>query len=372
MKTKILFLIGSFGVGGKERQLAEIIKNLPKDSFDVFMFTKSLKAHYLSQDEINNLISGIYIIERNNFKLKDIFALVKFIDQTKPDVVFSFSTTLAHFSLVAKLLCNTKFRLINGSIRSAPATHSFSSRLECILYNLYATVVANSQAGLKSFGQFNKKGRYVLYNGFNYSRITLNDKAKAKKDSIFSENRFSVLMVSSLRKDRSKDPLTFVKTAMHCMQLDSNIDFYLAGDGERRSEIEQYIQHNNIHNLTLLGNRSDVEKLLAAADVSVLTSKTEGISNSILESMACGTPVIATSMGGTPEIIENEKSGFVTPFEDYKKLAEKIIYLKNNPIISEQFSNRGQQIAHEKFSINTMIDSFSNIVTNTSTNQHLS
>jgi len=363
-KIKILFLIGSFGVGGKERQLAEIIKNLPQDKFEIYLFTKSLKAHYLSENNLPELVKDVCIVERNNFKVKDIITLTQFINKTNPDVVFSFATILAHFSLVAKFLSKVKFKLINGSIRSAPDELSFSLRLESLLYNLYSNVVANSEAGLKSFGQFKKKGRYVLYNGFNYSRITPGDKIKSKKDCNFSENRFSVLMVSSLRKDKSKDPLTFVKTAKHVLESDNSIDFYVAGDGERRFELEQFVKENNVSNIRLLGNRSDVEALFSAADVSVLTSKTEGISNSILESMACGTPVIATSKGGTDEIIEKDKSGYITAFKDYKSLAEKIIFLKNNPDVREKFATRGQEIIAEKFLINNMISTFTNIISN--------
>jgi len=364
-KTKILFLIGSFGVGGKERQLAEIIKNLPKDEFEIYLFTKSLKAHYLSDSDIADYLKDVCIVERNNFKLKDIITLTQFINTTKPDVVFSFATTLSHFSLVAKLFSSAKFKLINGSIRNAPDKLNLSLKLEKFLYNLYPTVIANSVAGLKSFGQFKKKGRFVLYNGFNYSRIESSDKIKAKKSCNFSEKNFSVLMVSSLRKDESKDPMTLVKAAKYIMMMDDNIDFYIAGDGERRNELEQAINENNIYNIKLLGNRSDVEKLLTAADISVLTSKTEGISNSILESMACGTPVIATSRGGTEEIIENGKSGFITTYGDYKLLTEKIVFMKNNPEVREKFAQRGQKIITEKFSIQTMIDNFKKIVTDT-------
>jgi hypothetical protein len=103
--------------------------------------------------------------------LSDIITLKEFIEKTKPDVIFSFATTLAHFAFAAKILTPQKFVIVNGSIRGAPEKLTFKEKIESVLYNIYPYIVANSEAGLKSFGQFNKKGRYVLYNGFNDSRI---------------------------------------------------------------------------------------------------------------------------------------------------------------------------------------------------------
>ena len=105
-----------------------------------------------------------------------------------------------------------------------------------------------------------------------------------------------------------------------------------------------------------------MELLFKAADISVLTSKDEGISNSILESMACGTPVIATSKGGTNEIINNNFNGYILNHKDYVSVSNKIIHLKNNKNITQSFSKRAETLVKEKFSIELMIKNFQEII----------
>lgn len=360
MKTKLLFLIGSYETGGKERQLTEIIKNLSMEKYELYLFMKECAGRYFG--EIRNRLTGFLNLNRRSFSFSSFMALDKYQCEVNPNVVVSFATATSHMALVSKVLRRSRFRLFNMSIRDAPATPDFSQRLESCLYNLYETVVANSQAGLVAYRQAGKKGRTVLYNGFDFQRLPAVKKNDAKKAVGFDKQLFNVVMIASLRECYSKDPLTFLRTAQSVQDKDTSIRFYLIGDGEKRTELEQYARENCIHNLTFMGLRSDVEMILCAADVSVLTSKTEGISNSILESMACGVPVIATSGGGTPEIIDNGKNGLILPFGDYKAIAQKIIELKNNPELLKQLSKHAKQTVNEKFSISTMIHNFETII----------
>lgn len=361
-RLKILFLVGAFGVGGKERQLAEIIKNLPKHEFEVFLFSKTIEAHYLDANTVSDKITESYTVNRGNFSPADIFKLKQFIDKVSPDVVFTFSPLLSHAALMIKTLTCCNFVLINGSIRTAPDPLNLKQKLEGVLYNLYPFVVANSVAGLSSYNQLHNKGRYVLYNGFSEQRLSSLSKEEARKALGLEATTFYVLMVSSLRKDFSKDPVTFLKTAKIVLKTDDSIKFLLAGDGERLKECKDYIKDNQLSNVQLLGNRSDVELLFKASDLSVLTSKTEGVSNSILESMACGRPVIATSGGGTKEIVEDGVSGFITPFGNAEVLAQKILLLKDTPTLLLAFSERCLNQYKNKFSVRAMIEQFRKII----------
>ena len=106
-----------------------------------------------------------------NFGIMDIFSLKHFIISVQPQIVFSFSTTLSHYSLLLKLLGIFKYRLINGSIRDAPVNLNLHMLSEKLLYNFYEEVVANSKAGLQAYNQNGKRGRHVLYNGIDENRI---------------------------------------------------------------------------------------------------------------------------------------------------------------------------------------------------------
>jgi len=363
-KVKILFLIGSFGVGGKERQLAEIIKHISKDKFEVYLFTKTLKAHYLSKEIVEENIKDVFIVDRKNFKVSDISILVKYINKIEPDVVFSFSSTLAHFALVAKVFTSTSFILVNGSIRDAPRIFNIKRRIEKFLYSFYKYVVSNSFAGLKAFGEDNKKGHYVLYNGFETSRIQVQEKIEARRILGLKKDTFIVSMIAAI-SDR-KDHITFLNGAKKVLEIKTNIQFLVVGDGKERKNLETLSLQLGISNeVHFLGERSDVETVLIASDVSVLTSAAwhgEGISNSIMESMACGIPVIATDNGGTKEIIEQNKSGYIIDVGSSNQLAEKILYLETNELVRKNFSSCSKTIVANKFSMPTMINNFEKII----------
>src|SRR5207248_8996951 len=90
--------------------------------------------------------------------------------------------------------------------------------------------------------------------------------------------------------------------------------FLLAGDGEMRPFFEDQVRTLGLGEIfVFLGHRADIPQLLSCCDIGVLASKSEGLPNAVLEYMAAGLPVIATTVGGVPEIIENEVHGLLIP-----------------------------------------------------------
>ena len=113
------------------------------------------------------------------------------------------------------------------------------------------------------------------------------------------------------------------------------------------------------------GTIDNVEEYFKAANLSVLTSASyhgEGIPNAVLESLACGTPVIATDNGGTKEILLHNYNGYLIKNGDYKDLAKKLIFLYNNPDVLKSFSEKGVETVKNHFSIEKMIVEFESII----------
>jgi glycosyltransferase involved in cell wall biosynthesis len=108
----------------------------------------------------------------------------------------------------------------------------------------------------------------------------------------------------------------------------------------------------------LLGRRSGIESLISIMDVCVLSTFTEGISNSILEYMAAGKPVVATDGGGTSEIVKEGETGFLVHAAKPAELAEKIEQLLNNEELRAKMGESGKERIKKKFSIDSMIDKY--------------
>ena len=253
--------------------------------------------------------------------------------------------------------------MINASIRDAPIKLNNYLKLEAYLYNMYSCVISNSIAGLKSYKQNKRTGRHVVYNGFNFNRIPKISKFNLR-DNLELNNKFIITMVGSMgvRKDQN----IFIKASNIVLEKSPEVLFILIGDGPKRTEYEKFVNQLNLNNnVIFLGILENVESYLKASDISVLTSSKlhgEGIPNVVMESFACGTPVIATDNGGTCEIVKNDVNGYLINVNNHNELAAKILYLKNNPDILKRFSFNGKNIIKEKFSSEVMIKNLRNVL----------
>tara|TARA_Y100000031_G_C7954166_1_gene262905 strand:- start:5 stop:550 length:546 start_codon:yes stop_codon:yes gene_type:complete len=164
----------------------------------------------------------------------------------------------------------------------------------------------------------------------------------------------------------SKDQNSFILAANEVLNLDNDVQFFLIGSGPRKHLYEAQVRSFGIEeNVFFKEIVNNVEDFFKASDLSVLTSASwhgEGIPNVVLESLACGTPVIATDNGGTKEILKDNFNGYLINNGDYKTLADKILFLKRNITKLESFSLNGVETVVERFTIEKMMLSFEKII----------
>ena len=134
------------------------------------------------------------------------------------------------------------------------------------------------------------------------------------------------------------------------------VHFVIAGDGPAREEWTQFIKKEPWKdNVTLLGHRNDVPNLLASLDVLVLPSYAhEGIPQIILQAQAMSRPVVATTIGGIPEVVEDGVTGLLVPPRDADALAEKIAALFDDPALSARLGQAGRKNIEKSYSLDAM------------------
>jgi glycosyltransferase involved in cell wall biosynthesis len=144
-----------------------------------------------------------------------------------------------------------------------------------------------------------------------------------------------------------------------------NVEFLLVGDGPLRPNLERMAGSLGLrHRVRFLGERHDIPAVLASIDVSVLPSSSESLSNVILESMAAGIPVIASDVGGNPELVRDGETGLLFPpgYED--KFVEAMKRLLTQPELRNEYGRRANRLAHDSFGLSRIVDSYRGLYEN--------
>jgi glycosyltransferase involved in cell wall biosynthesis len=165
----------------------------------------------------------------------------------------------------------------------------------------------------------------VIRNAIRMERFaSVDPRGRAKLLGLFGRSpRWIIGSAGRLSPEKGHDVL--IRAAAQIVGKDSSVGFVILGDGVLRPQLlEQVRQAKLENNVVLAGLRSDLDELTPHFDVSVLASYTEGLPNVVLEAMACGVPVVATAVGGTPEVVEDGVTGQLVSPGDAEALATRI------------------------------------------------
>lgn len=190
----------------------------------------------------------------------------------------------------------------------------------------------------------------VIYNGIDLTPQRFNeiDRTVVRRQLDLAPDNFMILQVARL--DAIKDHATALRTLEHLLGKHPKAVLVIAGEGPEKQRIEDWIaQYQLQSSVRLLGLRRDVPLLLAAADVFLLTSVSEGIPLTVIEAMAAGLPVVATDVGGLAEVVQPDVTGLLAPSGDDQRLAEHLHTLAQNPSMRRTMGLEGKMRARELF-----------------------
>jgi sugar transferase (PEP-CTERM/EpsH1 system associated) len=133
----------------------------------------------------------------------------------------------------------------------------------------------------------------------------------------------------------------------------------LCGDGPMRESLRTAIESRGLRDIVeLLGERADVADVMRTFDVFVLPSRAEGMSNTVLEAMACGLPVVATAVGGNPESVEEGETGYLVPPGDPSALASAVARYLDNAELRLRHGQRARRVVERSFSLSGMVERY--------------
>ncbi len=201
----------------------------------------------------------------------------------------------------------------------------------------------------------------VVYNGIPIDRFdrefSQEERAEARGEMQVAPD--DLVLIHVARLDYLKDHPTALRTLKRLTDRVPKVRLVLVGEGPEEPAIRTLIADLGLEaNVRLLGLRTDVPRLLAASDVCLLTSISEGIPLTLIEAMAAGLPVVSTNVGGAAEIVVERETGLLAPSGNDSALAEQILQLADSPETRSRMGEQGRERARGLFSERKMHDGY--------------
>ncbi|HEY0659441.1 MAG TPA: glycosyltransferase [Pyrinomonadaceae bacterium] len=361
----VLQFIGSFHQGGSERQAVQLTRLLNEDqTYNIYVATLNKEGVLLGE------IENLDLPEIPEFKLKSFYdanfflqlkKCVRFMRENKIEIVHTHDFYTNVFGITAARLAGVECKI--ASKRETAAVRSKAQKVvEKRIFKTADRIVANSEAVKKYLINENVPADKisVIYNGLDAKRLTPKEtnrtKIRAELSLPVDENTKFITLVANLRHEVKNQPM-FLRVAQKVLRNFPETHFVLAGEGELKAGLENTAKDLQIEKHThFIGRCAQVPELLLISYAGVLTSYAEGFSNSILEYMAAGKPVVATNVGGAAEAIIENETGFLIESGDDETMANRLIELLENAEKTERFGEKAKAIVKEKFSLESQLN----------------
>ena len=358
MKPAVLQLIDSFNQGGSEWQALQLTRRLSQsDNFTVYVASLSREGPLRSS--IADLSVGpIPSFPLNSFydanAIRQLRLCVQWLKSSDIKIIHTHDFYTNVFGMAAASLARLPVRI--ASMReTAEMRTPAQKKVQRASYTLAHQIIANSRAVQETLLRdgLPKDKVSLIYNGLDVTRVSTRI-SRSDALSLFGlppdRPRQFVTIVANMRHEVKDYPM-FLRSARKVVEVVPDAAFLLAGEGELADGLRRLAAELGISDNTFfLGRCENIADLLNISDVCVLSSKAEGFSNSILEYMAAGQPVVATNVGGAPEVIVEGETGYLVSPGDDAMMASRIISLLRDPERAKQFGAAGRRLVETNFS----------------------
>ena len=355
-RLRIVHIVSSLKVGGMEHFVVRLAAAQKDGGHDVSIL--ALQPGALAE-EAAALGLRVNVLSGSNKVARAVRGAL-LLKRLGADVAHAHNQTSLHYAALAKRVSSAQVVMTNhGQGQGSPRTPSAAEWRRC------DAAVAVSQAVAERMDAANVRTKLsVIRNGVRPASAPAGRAAVRAGLGIADETVVGII-VARIDGLKGHDGLL---RALALLPADTagRLTVLVAGDGVRRAEVEALARELNLgpDRVQFLGSRSDIPDLLGAADFFVLPSLTEGLPLSVLEAMAQRLPVIATPVGGIPELVENHQHGLLVPVGDAAALADAVTLLARDPATRQALGRRGQERVEREFSFDAMLSRYDELYQN--------
>ena len=355
----VAHIIYRLAVGGLENGLVNLINRMPRDRYRHVIICADDFTDFrnrITRDDVE-----VYALKKkpgNDFNAQ--YRLWKLLRQLKPDIVHTRNLGTIEYVIPA-FLAGVKYRVhgehgrdatdIDGSNKKFRLLRLFYGRF---LHRFIALSRDLETYLLSSVGISNRKV-VQLYNGVDITRFG-GDGLTGN-----SQERIETVIGTVGRLQAEKDQATLLRafSLLKNDEANSMLKLLLVGDGPDRKNLERLADDLKIKStVEFAGARDDVPQQMKRMDIFVLPSLGEGISNTILEAMASSLPVVATAVGGNPELVIEGETGFLVPSNNPEQMAVAIKRYVEKSDLAAEHGKAGRKRVEDTFSMDAMVNAY--------------
>jgi len=357
-KYNIFVLVAADSVNtGPVKGVLQFIQNIKEFEIEFHLFNfqwhNAQTPTRFEQDTLNLGISCDFISMKHHNYFLMVRDAVRSVRSRNITIIQTHGYKPSFIGFCVKYLCGIRWIcFMHGTTAENPKVKLYNL-LDSILQRFADHVVLVSASQRSRIpGGSDVRRVSVIHNAVNINHpVSTSEKAGHLRASLrVPDDACLIAVVGRLSPEKGID--VFIDALCHAMAVKENIYAVIVGDGqEREALIAQAKEKKCEEQIFFVGHTSTPGDYMIEADIILLPSRSEGIPNVALEAMALGKPVIATAVGGTPEVIEHEKSGLLVPSEQPEEMARAILRVINDPDLAKRLSQGAIVRVKEHFSI---------------------
>ncbi len=364
-RVRVTFLIGSLDIGGAEQQLVRLVNGLDRERFEPSVLClwrggpleKSLRPDVRVDGVRLDRVEHRGVRSRALLAARIFWTIGQGLRRQRPDILHAYLP--AAYVLGAVAAWFLRIRIVIAARRGLDSYHLYPYLRWRLLARFANRVIdlhlCNSEA-VRGYAiekeNLSSGNTAVVYNGLDLPAIT--DAPPLPEGWRQPETQFLAISIANLIHYKNHQML--LRALPRVVAEVPGFRLVLAGKGPERGALEALAAELGIApHVVFAGSVESASSYLPAFDLSLLTSRHEGLPNAVMESLAAGVPVVATAVGGTPELIDDGVEGLLVPSDDDAGLAAAILQLVHDPKLRQRMGEAGRQRIASQFAVSRMV-----------------
>lgn len=352
MNPRLAHLIATNFYGGPERQIVSHVKQIRSIGYFplVISFQERERDNELLSVAAKEGIQVAMLRSRSPFHPGTVYELIRLLEAKNVDLLVAHGYKANIIGRLATWIGKIPEIAVSRGWTGENRRIKFYEKLDRMFLRFADLVVAVSEGQRRKVKACGVRGDKVcvIHNGIDLDSYPGPATESIRKEMAIPQD--AVLVVSAGRLSPEKNHSGLIQAAKLVLEKQDKVYFLVFGEGFLRSELERAIAEADLTgHFFLPGFRKDVRSLLHEADIFVLPSHTEGLPNVILEAFACKKPVVATAVGGTPEVVRDGQNGLLIKPGDIQALAKALLILIDSPEMRRRMGERGFQDVQTHF-----------------------